>query len=334
MKAMVIRAPGGLENLALVERARPEPGAGEVLIRVGGSSLNYHDYVIAKGVLRVPDGLVMMTDGAGEVVALGEGVRSLAVGDRVVAVYYPAWRSGEADAAAPRIRPGEGVDGYGAQYVAVPETWVTRAPAGYSDLEAATLTCAGITAWRGVVTEGKVRPGDTVLVQGTGGVSIFALQFAKAAGAMVIATSSSDEKLERLKALGADHVVNYRQTPAWGETARKLTGGRGVDIVVEIGGAGTLAQSIQACRVSGHISLIGVLAGISGEVPVAAAFGRQLTIKGLAVGSREDQLAMIRGIEASGLKPVVDSVFPLEALADAYRRQEAQRHFGKICIEI
>ena len=134
--------------------------------------------------------------------------------------------------------------------------------------------------------------------------------------------------------LGADHVVNYRQTPAWGEAARRLTGGRGVDIVVEIGGAGTLAQSIQACRVSGHISLIGVLAGISGEVPVAAAFGRQLTIKGLAVGSREDQLAMIRGIDAAGIRPVVDSVYPLEALADAYRRQEAQLHFGKICVEI
>jgi NADPH:quinone reductase-like Zn-dependent oxidoreductase len=218
--------------------------------------------------------------------------------------------------------------------VAVPETWVTRAPAGYSHAEAASLTCAGLTAWRGVVTEAHVKPGDCVLVQGTGGVSIFALQFAKAAGASVIATSSSLEKLERLKALGADYLINYKETAQWGEAARELTGGRGVDLVVEIGGAGTFPQSVAACRIGGRIVLIGVLAGLSGEAPLATIFLKQLAINGIAVGSRANQLEMIRGIEATGMRPVIDATYPLEGLADAYRRQEAQRHFGKICVEL
>ncbi|MGL4542480.1 MAG: zinc-dependent alcohol dehydrogenase family protein, partial [Polymorphobacter sp.] len=204
---------------------------------------------------------------------------------------------------------------------------------GYSHAEAATLTCAGLTAWRALVVDGQIKPGATVLVQGPGGVSIFALQFAKALGATVIATSSSDEKLERLKAMGADHLINYKTTPEWGVAAKALTGGRGVDHVVEIGGAGTMNQSIIACRLGGHIALIGVLAGFAGPVNTAAIMGGQIRLIGLFVGNRDHQQDMIRSINVSGLKPVIDSRFPLEGLADAFRYQESGKHFGKICLE-
>lgn len=333
MKAVALKAPGGFDNFAIVEAVRPEPAPGEVLVRLHASSLNYHDYVTATGMLKVADGRIPMSDGAGEVVAVGEGVGEFAPGDAVVTTFFPLWLTGEATPEQTRIIPGETIDGYAREYASIPATALTKAPPGYSHAEAATLTCAGLTAWRGLVVEGRVKSGETVLVQGTGGVSIFALQFAKAAGAMVIATSSSDEKLDRLRALGADHLINYRETPEWGARAKALTGGRGVDHVIEIGGAGTLPQAIKACRMGGHISLIGVLAGISGEVPTYAIFGSQLKIKGIMVGSRSDQEDMIRAIAATGIRPVVDSRFPLEGIADAFRHQQSQKHFGKICLE-
>ncbi len=195
------------------------------------------------------------------------------------------------------------------------------------------LPCAALTAWRALMVEARIKPGDVVLTQGTGGVSIFAVQFAKAAGATVIATSSSAEKLARLKALGADHLINYKEDAEWGKTAFGLAGGRGVDAVVEVGGPGTLGQSIQACRIDGHISLIGVLTGVTGEVPTALQMSKNVTIKGVTVGSREDQLNMIAAIEANGLKPVIDSVFPLADIAAAFKHQVSQAHFGKICLE-
>jgi NADPH:quinone reductase-like Zn-dependent oxidoreductase len=334
MKVMTIKSPGGLHNLHLVDREPARPGRGEVLIRVRAVALNYHDYVVANGRVPVADGRIPMSDAAGEVVEVGDGVIEFRAGDPIVSVFYPMWPSGDPEPISRTVIPGETTNGYGAELVVVPELWVTRAPTGYTPVEAATLTCAGLTAWRGVVTAGRVQPGDTVLVQGTGGVSIFALQFAKAAGATVIATSSSEDKLERLRGLGADHVINYRTTPKWGEAVQDLTAGRGADLVVEIGGAGTLHQSITACRIGGRISLIGALAGARGEAPTATIFLKQITILGLAVGSRSDQLAMIRGVEANRLKPVIDSVYPLEELGEAYRRQEAQKHFGKICAEV
>jgi NADPH:quinone reductase-like Zn-dependent oxidoreductase len=216
--------------------------------------------------------------------------------------------------------------------VVAPATSFTHAPKGYSHAEAATLTCAGLTAWRALSVEGRMQPGETVLVQGTGGVSIFALQFAKAAGCTVIATSSSDAKLQRLKAMGADHVINYKTTERWGDEAAKITGGRGVDHVVEVGGAGTLAQSIQAVRNGGHISLIGVLAGFQGEVPTVLLMQKQARLIGITVGSREQQQDMVRAIDANGIKPVIDSTYPLEGIADAFRHQESGGHFGKICL--
>lgn len=334
MKSLILKKPGGFANFQIVEKARPEPRPGEILVRIHASSLNYHDYVIATGLLPTADGRVPMSDGAGEVVAVGDGVTEFAAGDKVVSVFFPAWHAGEPTAAETQQMPGDTIDGMGAEYVAAPAAAFTKAPPGFSHQEAATLTCAGLTAWRGVVVEGKVRPGDVVLVQGTGGVSVFALQFAKAAGARVIATSSSPAKLERLRAIGADEVINYREVPDWGAKAKALTDGRGVDHVIEIGGPGTLAQSIAACRMGGHISLIGVLTGITGEVPTAALFGAQIRLQGIMVGSRQHQEDMVRGIAANGIRPVIDSTFPMARIGDAYRHQESQAHFGKICLAI
>jgi NADPH:quinone reductase-like Zn-dependent oxidoreductase len=333
MRAIRLRKPGGLERLEIGEVELPTVGPGEIRVQLHASSLNYHDYMVVTGGIPTPDGRIPMSDGAGDVVEVGDGVSEFAPGDRVVSTFFPRWLGGEPELANLVEVPGDRSDGYAREAVVMPATAFTHAPAGYSHAEAATITCAALTAWRALFVEARLRPGETVLVQGTGGVSIFALQFAKAAGARVIATSSSDEKLERLRAMGADHLINYRQDEAWGATARKLTGGRGVDHVVEIGGAGTLTHSIAACRLRGHIALIGVLAGYAGEVPTVAIMGGNVRISGLTVGSREQQIAMIRAIEASGIRPVIDSSFPLERMADAFRHQESGRHFGKICLE-
>jgi NADPH:quinone reductase-like Zn-dependent oxidoreductase len=229
--------------------------------------------------------------------------------------------------------PGDGVDGYAREAVVRPASWFTRAPRDWSHAEAATLTTAGLTAWRALVVDGGLKAGDTVLVLGTGGVSVFALQFAKAAGATVIATSSSDEKLERMRALGASHGINYKREQDWGMRVREITDGRGVDHVVEVGGPGTLPQSIAACRIGGHIALIGVLTGRGGEIPTALLMARQQRVQGLIVGSRAEQEDMVRAVEATGLRPVIDSTFPLAEIAAAFRHEEAGRHFGKICLE-
>jgi NADPH:quinone reductase-like Zn-dependent oxidoreductase len=335
MKAMTLKAPGGLDNLVMAtipDAAAPK--AGEITVRLSASSLNYHDYVVAVGRKACADGRILLSDGAGEVVALGEGVGEFAVGDHVVSMFFPEWLAGPATPAKLVKMPGDTIDGYARELITVPAAYFTKAPPGLSHAEAATLCCAGLTAWRGLVVAGQVKQGDVVLVLGTGGVSVFALQFAKAAGATVIATSSSDEKLERLKTLGADYLINYKQEPKWGGKAKELTGGRGVDHVIEIGGAGTLTQSIMALRMGGHIAMIGVLAGLSGEVPTGRLFGNLSRVTGIMVGSRDDQLDMNRAIAANGIKPVIDSSFPLEDMADALRHQEAQKHFGKICLEI
>ena len=265
---------------------------------------------------------------------MGEGVTEFAPGDPVVSGFFPLWQDGEAAVADFKTTPGDGVDGYAREYVVRPATWFTHAPKGYSHAEAATLTTAGLTAWRALCVDGGLKAGDTVLTLGTGGVSIFALQLAKAMGARVISTSSSDAKLETLTRLGADEVINYKSNPEWGKKVRELTGGRGADIVVEVGGPATLGQSITACRIAGHIALIGVLTGRSGEVPTAALMARQQKLQGLIVGSRTHQTDFVRALEATGLKPVIDRTFPLAEIADAFRHEESGQHFGKICLEI
>jgi NADPH:quinone reductase-like Zn-dependent oxidoreductase len=334
MKVAAVKKPGGLGNLVIETRADPTPKAGEVLVRVRASSLNYHDFIVALGGIPTPDGRIPMSDGAGEVVAVGEGVTKWKTGDRVISLFFPNWQSGQVEAAGFASVPGDGADGFGCELYAGPETAFTRMPKDWTFDEAATLPCAALTAWRGMYVETKTKPGDWVLVQGTGGVSIFALQFAKATGARVIATSSSDAKIEKLKALGADHVINYKETPEWGRKAFEMTGGRGVDEVVEIGGPGTMAQSINACRPGGHISLIGVLTGVSGEVPTAALFSRNITLSGITVGSRRHQEDMVEAIDATGIRPVIDSRFPLDQIAAAFGHQASQQHFGKIVLTI
>jgi NADPH:quinone reductase-like Zn-dependent oxidoreductase len=334
MKVAAVKKPGGLGNLVIEDRPDPKPKAGEVLVRVRASSLNYHDFIVALGGIPTPDGRIPMSDGAGEVVAVGEGVTKWKTGDKVISLFFPNWQSGQVEAAGFASVPGDGADGFGCELYAGPETAFTRLPKGWTFDEAATLPCAALTAWRGMYVETRTKPGDWVLVQGTGGVSIFALQFAKATGARVIATSSSQAKMEKLRALGADHVINYKETPDWGKKAFELTGGRGVDEVVEIGGPGTMAQSINACRPGGHISLIGVLTGVSGEVPTAALFSRNITVSGITVGSRRQQEDMVDAIDATGFKPVIDSRFPLDQIAAAFAHQASQQHFGKIVLTI
>lgn len=334
MKAAILKQPGGLEHIEIVERDAPEPDVDEVLVRVQASSLNYHDYAVANGSIPTEEDRVLMSDGAGEVVAVGAAVTEFAVGDRVISTFFPNWTDGPITPEKREGTPGDRGPGMAAEHVAGPAGAFTRAPAGWSHAQAATLPCAALTAWRALMVEARIKPGDTVLTLGTGGVSIFALQFAKAAGARVIATSSSQAKLERLEALGADHVINYAEDDKWGKTAKKLTGGRGVDAVVEIGGPDTLGQSIAACRMGGHISLIGVLTGVAGKVPTALFFYSNLHMSGITVGSRAHQQDMVRALEASGIEPVIDTTFELADLADAFRHQAAGRHFGKIGVAI
>jgi len=336
MKAIQTVHPTGLDTLryADIPDAKP-PGPGEISVRLRASSLNYHDYMVVLGAIPTPEGRIPMSDGAGEVTAVGEGVREFAVGDLVVSTFFPAWLDGvDAPDGGFSGVPGDGADGYAREAITTAATSFTHAPKGWTAAEAATVTCAGVTAWRALVADGQLKGGETVLVQGTGGVSIYGLQIAKAYGCTVIATSSSDAKLERLKALGADHLINYKSEPAWGAAAAKLTGGRGVDHILEIGGSGTMPESINATRNGGHIAVIGVLAGYAGPIPTVAIMGKQLKVQGLTVGSRRHQLDLIRAIDVAGYRPVLDKHFPLENLADAFRHQASNTHFGKIVVDI
>ncbi|WP_104657960.1 zinc-dependent alcohol dehydrogenase family protein [Ralstonia insidiosa] len=335
MKAITLRQPGGLDQLQRVELADPgAPGPGEIRVRIHASSLNFHDLGVVTGRLPSADGRIPMSDGAGVVEAIGEGVSEFAVGDAVVSTFFPTWLDGGPTLSDFKTVPGDGVDGYAREWVVHPAHWFTHAPRGYSHEEAATLTTAGLTAWRALVVDRPLKAGDTVLVLGTGGVSIFALQFAKRMGATVIATSSSDEKLERVRTLGADHTINYRRDTDWAAKVLEYTNGRGVDQVIEVGGADTLTQSIRACRTGGHIALIGVLAGVVGQVPTVELMLRHQTLQGLIVGSRSQQRDMVRAIEATGIKPVIDRTFALEDIAEAFAHQAAGKHFGKLCLSI
>ncbi|MEI7382654.1 NAD(P)-dependent alcohol dehydrogenase [Pectobacterium versatile] len=334
MEIIQLRAPGGLERLEIVDLPDPgAPEAGQIRVRIHASSLNYHDLGVVSGHMPSADRRIPMADGAGVVEAVGAGVRDFAVGDRVVSTFFPTWLNGDPVNGDFSTVPGDGVDGYAREWVVAEATSFTHAPQGWSHAEAATLTTAGLTVWRALVVNGGVKAGDTVLVQGTGGVSVFALQVAKALGATVIATSSSDEKLERARQLGADHLINYRREPEWATPVLEITNGRGVDHVIEVGGAGTLAQSIKAARVAGHIALIGVLTGPAGPVPTAGLTVRQQRLQGLIVGSRQHQQDLVHALNVLPIRPVIDKRFPLVDLAEAFRLQQAGGHFGKICLE-
>jgi NADPH:quinone reductase-like Zn-dependent oxidoreductase len=332
MKVIRLTAPASMENLQLLEEKRPEPGPGELLVRIQAASLNFHDLFVLQGKLPSADGRVPLSDGAGEVVAVGDGVDEFKVGDHIVSTFYPYWLGGEMTAATQRDIPGETVDGYAREYACMPAHAFTKVPEGYTHGEAATFPCAGVTAWRALIVYGKVKPGDTVLILGTGSVSLFALQFAKAAGAQVIATSSSEEKLEKLKSLGADLLINYQAVPQWGQKVKELTDGRGVDHVIEVGGPATLMQSITASRMGGHVALIGVLTGFTAEVSIPALFSNQIRTSGVSIGSRADQEDMIRAITANRIRPVIDRTFGVADIATACRYYASQAHFGKVSL--
>jgi NADPH:quinone reductase-like Zn-dependent oxidoreductase len=332
MKAYEIQkfGPGGLVP---VDRPQPEAKAGQVLLKMKAFSLNYRDLMTLSGTynprMRLPQ--IPVSDGVGEVVATGEGVTRVKVGDRVANTFFEKWVGGELTEQGAKSALGGGRDGVLAEYVALDEDGVIQVPEHLSDEEAATLPCAALTSWAALISKGNLKAGDSILAMGTGGVSIFALQLAKLSGARVIITSSSDEKLARAKELGADDLVNYKTTPDWEKEVLKLTGGRGVDHVVEVGGAGTFAKSIRAVRRGGTISLIGVLAG-GGETNLMPVLMNGLRVQGIFVGSREMFEAMNAAISLHKLKPVVDKVFSFEETPEAYAMMEAGAHFGKICI--
>ncbi|WP_315810803.1 NAD(P)-dependent alcohol dehydrogenase [Bradyrhizobium sp. SZCCHNR3107] len=331
MQSFHLRRQGDIDSLEREIHTDPTPDKGEVLVRVRASSLNYRDIMILEGHYgRVPfiPGLIPLSDAAGEVVAVGEGVTRFRSGDRVALTALPRWLAGKITPEVLIDQPGANRPGVLSDMKIVQEDALVAIPESLSFEEAATLPGAAVTAW---VAVGHVRPGETVLVQGTGGVSLFALLFAKSAGARVIATTSSDEKAERLKALGADTVVNYQREPEWHLAVREATDGRGADHVIEIGGTGTLERSIQAAAMAGHIELVGALAG--GGSLDAAAFARNIvTIRWASVGSRADFEAMNRAIAVHRLQPVVDRVFPFAEARQAYRHFQSRSHFGKVVI--
>jgi len=336
MKCFELQGPDGAEGLKLVDRPVPQPAAREVLVRIKAATLNYRDLLTVQGGYgsRQKFPLIPVSDGAGTVEAAGAGVRKFAVRDRVVGSFFENWLAGEPSEAKIHAALGGSVDGVLAEYRIFPEHALVRTPPHLGDEEAAALPCAGLTAWSAVVKLGGVTPGQTVLTQGTGGVSLFALQFAKMCGARVIATSSSDAKIERLKSLGADATINYKTTPDWGKKARELTG-EGVDLVVEVGGVGTLNESIRATKIGGTIAFIGVLAGpppANSRLPLMVM--QQQRLQGVTVGSVEDLQAMCEAIAQNELKPVVDRTFPFDQAKEAFAHMASGAHFGKVAIQI
>lgn len=337
MKAYEIQGNFGLDHLTPAERPVPVPGPGEVLVKVRAVSLNARDLGVIQGFYGtdLPNPLIPVSDGVGEVVALGAHVKRFQPGDRVSGTFTQGWLAGEPAPEGWGRTLGSPLDGFLAEYAVLHEEGLVRVPAHLTDEEAAALPCAGVTAWHAVVVEGRVKAGDTVVVQGTGGVSLFALQFAKQHGATVIVTSSSDEKLARAKALGADFGINYRQTPAWDEAVRELTQDRGADLVVDLGGASTLNRSVGALRLGGQVSLVGILSGATvAGFDIVPALMKKVRLQAINVGSREMFEAMNRAIAQHALRPVVDRVFPFEQALDALRYMEQGTHFGKVCIRI
>lgn len=337
MRAAVLSA-AGLDNLSVVELPDPEPGPGEVLVQVRAATLNYRDLLTVEGGYgsrqKTAD-LIPVSDGAGEVLAVGAGVTRFKTGDHVVANFFQDWLAGDPTEHAMHSGLGGLLDGMACEMRALPEHGLAHTPAHLDHAEAAALPCAALTAWSAVINQGAVKPGDVVLTQGSGGVSVFALQFAKMAGAEVIATSASDIKLERLKSLGADHLINYGETPEWARAARAAVGGRGLDLVVEVGGAGTLEQSIKAVRLGGAVALIGVLSGANHEFRLPLVVTRKIRLEGVTCGSYEQFDAMLRAIAQNGMKPPLDNTrFGLDELPAAFAHMREGRHFGKIVIEI
>jgi NADPH:quinone reductase-like Zn-dependent oxidoreductase len=335
-RCTLIRQPDGSYRLTLEQAPVPKPVNTEVLVRVRAASLNRRDLYLLKGQYPMPPrpALVPLSDGAGEIVSIGTDVTRFKIGDRVASIFFQRWIDGRPDAELHSSALGGQLDGMLSEYVCLSEEGLVRVPEGYSYEEASTLPCAAVTAWNGLVTRGRMQAGDNVLVLGTGGVSIFGLQFAAAAGARPIVTSSNDEKLAQARKLGASATINYAKTPEWSGAVRAATGGVGVHQVLEVGGAGTLPQSLASLAPGGHIALIGGLAGFGGEIPARALLHDNATVSGIYVGSRANFEAMNEFIARHPIRPVIDRVYGLEDAIAAYQRIEAGQHLGKVVIKL
>jgi len=335
MRAYQLPKPTGIDALVLADLPMPKPAYRQVVVKVMACSLNFRDLAIVQGNYRMgskPD-LIPLSDGAGEVVEVGPGVTRVKVGDRVASCFFQRWIGGTPGPEAQPSALGGGIDGMLADYVVLEEHGVVKLPDHLTYEDGATLPCAAVTAWHALVEHGRLIAGQTVLVQGTGGVSIFALQLAKLMGAQVIATSSSDEKLTRAKQLGASHGINYKTTPDWEKAAVEITQG-GVDQVIEVGGAGTIPKSLNAIRIGGKVSVIGVLTGPAGDMSPMLLLGRRANVQGISVGSMQMFEAMNRAIAVNGMKPVIDKVFPFEQAKDAFRHLQSATHVGKVVIRV
>lgn len=336
MQAYQIKAGQQIAGLERIKRGVPTLTARDVHIRVHAVSLNYRDLMIAEGrYLRTSDvPVIPCSDGAGEVIAVGSAVSRFRIGDRVVASFFPEWNQGEPTPQNTGSALGGASDGMLAEEVVLHEDSLVAVPEHLSHIEAATIPCAGVTAWNALFVEGRLKPGDSVLLLGTGGVSIWALQLAKAAGLRAIITSSSDEKLNRARELGADAAINYKTTPEWQEEVLRLIGGRGVDLVLEVGGQDTLARSVASVRMGGTVAIIGGLSGFGGNINPLALIGGAKRLSGIFVGSRRMLEDLNRFLGAADIHPVVDRVFPFQQVREAYNYLKSGGHFGKVVVEL
>jgi NADPH:quinone reductase-like Zn-dependent oxidoreductase len=337
MRALKVEAPWGLDAIQVIEAPDPTPGPGEVLVRMRAVSLNYRDLLMVGGIYGRGSGqagaITPFSDGCGVVEAVGPGVNRVQVGDRVSTLFFQNWISGPPTQEKLSSALGFPIPGAGRELAVFSQEGVSKVPDFLSDQQVSTLPCAALTAWRALFEDSRLQPGDTVVLQGTGGVSIFGLQFAHAAGYRTIITSSSEEKLERAKALGADHAINYRQTPEWGRAVRDATDGRGGDFILEVGGGGTIEQSMRAVRIGGHIAIVGVVAGPGAGFNPASLIGNSAKLQGVSVGSRDMFEAMCEAIALKSIQPVVDKVFPWTEAKAAFAAMQAGEHFGKIVLE-
>jgi NADPH:quinone reductase-like Zn-dependent oxidoreductase len=336
MRVFQIEGTWSMENVCVSARPEPQPGVGQVRLKMKASALNYRDLLVpshgyGSRMKELP--LIMLSDGLGVIDSVGEGVTRIRTGDRVCPLLFQRWISGEPNQHRLSLSLGCELDGTMAEFMVLPEEGVALAPGHLDDEEAASLPTAAVTAWRALVTEGHTKPGDKVLVQGTGGVSLFALQFAKLLGAQVIITSSSDEKLARARAMGADETINYHTVSEWGRRAREIAGGEGVDHVVDVGGQSTMPQSLRAVRTGGTISMIGVLSGGIMNVPLGQIVTRHVRLQGITVGSGDDFAHMAKAIARHKIRPAIGRVFAFEELRLALDYMSSSKHFGKICIK-
>jgi NADPH:quinone reductase-like Zn-dependent oxidoreductase len=338
MRALNVRAPWGLDAIQVVDAPDPSPGPGQVLVRMRAVSLNYRDLLMVQGMYgrgaaSSTDVITPFSDGCGVVQAVGAGVTRVKPGDRVATLFFQNWISGPPTLGGLMSALGFPIPGAGAELQTFSEQGVSKVPEFLTDQQVATLPCAALTAWRGLFEDARLQPGDTVVLQGTGGVSIFGLQFAHAGGLRTLITSSSDEKLARARELGADHLVNYRTTPAWSAPVREATGGKGADFIMEVGGGGTIQESMRAVCIGGHVAIIGVVAGAGDPFNPAALIGNSAKLQGLSVGSRDMFEAMCQAMELHRIQPVVDKVFPFTEAKAAFAAMAGGEHFGKIVLE-